>query len=297
VKGVPLVRPSERFGGGVVVLSPHMDDEALACGRTLASLPDKERIHVAFATDGSRSPVRPFGPDAAAPALRSIRRAEAVDAMQVLGIPRPNLHFWDLTDGRLARYRDQLDRRLSELIEETRPRYVFAPFRFDRHPDHLVLNRAATRLAGQKAEKLELLEYFVYYRWALLPGKDLRRLIRPDLLIMVNAGGTGAPKRAALECYRSQTTRFYPWQSRAILPPERIAEVSEEPEYFLPWDPRLPGAEVFPRWRRWIQLVHATEPLLKEQKERVRFVLGALRRRDSGIRSTDSDAPGRIGKD
>jgi hypothetical protein len=33
-----------------------MDDEALACGGLIAKLPQKERIHIVYATDGMKSP-------------------------------------------------------------------------------------------------------------------------------------------------------------------------------------------------------------------------------------------------
>ena len=52
----PQAAALDRFAGTVLVVAPHMDDEALACGGLLAQLPDPTRIHVVYATDGTQSP-------------------------------------------------------------------------------------------------------------------------------------------------------------------------------------------------------------------------------------------------
>jgi LmbE family N-acetylglucosaminyl deacetylase len=39
---------AEMFGGVILVIAPHMDDEMLACGATLAALPDKQSVHIIY---------------------------------------------------------------------------------------------------------------------------------------------------------------------------------------------------------------------------------------------------------
>jgi LmbE family N-acetylglucosaminyl deacetylase len=276
--------PAEAFPGTLVVVAPHMDDEILACGGTLARLPDKERIHVAFATDGSRSPVPTF-PWQGRPAsdLPAIRRNEAVAALGVLGIGRERVDFWDLPDGALARRVRELRERLATFIDLVRPDSILTPFRYDRHPDHVALHRATLWAARRASFPVAVVEYFVYYRWALIAGGDVRRFLKPGLLIEIDGSDASERKHDALIHYRSQTTRFYPWQDRPILPPERVVEVCRAPEYFLRYDADCPGSCVFARSRRWLRLVHAVEPRLKRRKEEVRALLRG--RRPAGIES------------
>jgi hypothetical protein len=52
--------PINEFEGIVVITVPHMDDEVLACGGAIVSLPDKDGMHLIYATDESKSPVPLF---------------------------------------------------------------------------------------------------------------------------------------------------------------------------------------------------------------------------------------------
>lgn len=261
--------PQNIFPGKLLILAPHMDDEVLACGGTIAQLPQKKHIQVVYATDGALSPVAPGGRAGLPPEdLPDIRISEARAALERLGIPAENLHFWGFPDARLQDYAAPLRRRLGDLIAELQPEQLLVPFRYDRHPDHLALHRAALAVA-EGLELPEIVEYFVYYRWQLLPGKDLRRFIPPEKLWWIDISAQAELKQRALQCYRSQTTCFYPWQSRAILPPARVEEVSRAPEVFLRYDPQQPGAAVFSRARSWIRLVHRLEPRLKVWKDRL----------------------------
>ncbi len=75
-----------------------------------------------------------------------------------------------------------------------------------------------------------------------------------------------AQKRAALDCFRTQTTRYYDWQTRPILRPELLDEECVGPEQFLRYDPTLPGARVFSSTALWIRIAHRIEPRLLRWK-------------------------------
>ncbi len=264
-----LVDPVGRFPGKVTVLAPHMDDELLGCGGTLAALPSKSRIHIVWATDGSRSPA-PAEPWRSPPAgLSEVRVREAREALGVLGIPRENLHFLSLEDGRLRSHAAELDRALLPLLDAIDPAHLLAPFRYDRHPDHLAVQRAAAAWMDGREGRSELLEYFVYMRSRLLPRGDIRSYIRPGLLIGVDIRTWSATKRRALERYRSQTTRAYDFQQRPNLTPALLDKVCREPELFLPWSPNLPGPAVLEGPVAYIRMAHRIEPVLKERKDRL----------------------------
>lgn len=274
-----LVDPAEVFQGIILVVAPHMDDEVLACGGTIARLPQKERIHVIYATDGMRSP-SPIVPwrDSISPDLGQLRMKESEAAVGFLGVPGENIHFLGLPEAQLNKHTAALSRSLYDLIGRIRPAHIFMPFRYDRHPDHLAVNHVLTAGHRQGLYAAGLIEYFVYYRWRLLSGKDVRHYICPQYLLEINIQEVSTRKRTALDYFRSQTTKFYPWQTRPILTPVLLDEVSQTPELFLRYEAAVPGAAVFARSVAWIRLVHRTEPFLKKWQ----YQLGALLRRGVG---------------
>lgn len=265
---VEMVHPDELFRGVVLITVPHMDDEALACGGMIAKLSAKDRLHLVYATDGMRAP-EPVLPwiDRTSPDLGAIRRRESVAAMVRLGVPEQNLYFLNLPEARLGRHRARLALELSQLVDWIDPDHILAPFRYDRHRDHIALNGVVTEIARDRPE-LNLTEYFVYHRWRLLPRRDVRRYIRAGELRRVEIADVFQRKRAALECFTSQTTRFYPWQSRANLAPQLLDEVSREPELFLPYRPSLAGASILDGPVTWIRIAHRLESPLKRLKDR-----------------------------
>jgi LmbE family N-acetylglucosaminyl deacetylase len=255
----------------------------LACGGTIAKLPQKDRIHVIYATDGMKSP-SPIVPwrDTISPDLGEVRMRESRAAMQFLGVPGENTHFLNLPEARLKENVPALRRSLNDLIEYIRPAHILMPFRYDRHPDHLAINHVITAAYGQGLYQAQLTEYFVYYRWRLLPARDVRQYIHPQCLLEVDIRDVSARKRTALDCFKSQTTQFYAWQTRPILTSILLDEVSQTPELFVRYNASVPGAAVFSRAVPWIRLVHRLEPFLQKWK----YQVGAFLRR--GLQKNDS---------
>jgi LmbE family N-acetylglucosaminyl deacetylase len=280
-----LVDPSEQFKGTVLIIAPHMDDEVLACGGTIARLPDKERIHVLYATDGMRSPSPvAFWRDSISSDLGEVRKHESVAATGLLGVPFENIHFLDLPEAELPRHIAALRRAVYEAIGRIKPDCVLVPFRYDRHPDHLAINDVVTAGLTNGVYAVRLFEYFVYYRWRLLRGGDVRQYVVPKCLFEVDVQAVSSLKRAALDCFRSQTTKYYSWQTRPILTPALLDEVSRTPEVFVAYESAGAGAAVFSRSVTWIRVVHRLEPFLQRWKYRT----GALWR--GGILTRDGDA-------
>ena len=269
-----VIDPDQVFKGVSLIAAPHMDDGVLACGGTIARLSQKDQIHVAYATDGTKSPWPLYSwLGSATPDLGSIRKQEARSALKVLGLSERNAHFLGLPDGDLKHHMNVLSQSLAELTKNLGPDRIFVPFRYDRHPDHLALNRAVVQMLHSASCNVELIEYFVYYRWQLLPGRDVRKYIRSDRLMRVDIQAYADQKKQALECFKSQTTRFSDWQERPILTRERVNQVSQAPELFLRYDPSAPGAAVFSKFGAWIPFVHLVEPVLKQKKEQMLALL------------------------
>jgi LmbE family N-acetylglucosaminyl deacetylase len=261
--------PAQLFTGTVVVVAPHMDDEVLACGGLVALLPDKERIHFVFATDGMRSPapVLPWR-DAIATDLGTLREEESRRAARKLGLPDGNTHFLRLPEAELPTHALELERVLEGRLRSLDPEHVLIPFRYDRHLDHLAVRDSVRRLRRAGAIRAVLTEYFVYYRWRLLPGGDVRAHLRPEHLISVDIETVARLKREALGCFTTQTTLFYDWQTRPILRPELLDEECVGPEVFLRCPDGLRDSELFSGRVpvTWIRIAHRVEPKLVKWK-------------------------------
>lgn len=263
----------------ILILAPHMDDETLACGGTIALHSDQSRVYCLFATDGSRSPA-PLLPWTGKidPKLPQKRRSEAVAALAELGVEEANLIFLDLPDGALSRRLTTLQQKLSETIAELRPDVILAPFRLDVHPDHVSLSRAARYVVRASSFQPIILEYFVYYRLRFLPGGDIRECVNPKFLICVETAKVADIKMKALEKYGTQTSIAYPWQDRAILPREALREKCESPEFFVCADPETGFLDIFRAQKFRILFAFFAQRFIKRPKDQCIAMARWLRR-------------------
>jgi LmbE family N-acetylglucosaminyl deacetylase len=257
-----IVSAEDLFAGRVLLTVPHMDDGVLACGGTIAQLSDPSRVHVVYASDGRGSP-EPVVPwrDRVTDDLFEVRRAEAIAAMSHLGVPKDQLHFLALPDRRLRNHSAKLGSEFQGLVARLAPDRVLAPFRFDQNPDHLAVHAAARACSPRS-----LIEYFVYYRMRFLPGGDLRDCLQPALRSEVDIRAGSEAKRVALDCFASQTTRFYSWQTRPNLTAALLDDVSTAPESFVCDAPA--GGDIFVRNATRIRILNRLEPMLKRPKDR-----------------------------
>ena len=256
----------QRYTGTIVIVAPHMDDEALACGGLIAKLPDKSRLHLIYATDGMKSPAPIMAGDEISPDLGKIRMQESVQAMKLLGVPEQNLDFLSLPEAQLPENFTALQKALSEKLRQLAPQFIFAPFRYDRHLDHLAVNHVVVSAIKQGIVQAQLIEYFVYYRWRLLPKRDIRKYIQPQYLFKLDISDVATLKRHSLDCFTSQTTIYYPWQTRPILTSILLDEECTNPEYFLNSSASYSGTAVFSNLILWIRLAHRLEPILLRWK-------------------------------
>lgn len=257
----------QRFPGNIVIVAPHMDDEALACGGLIAKLPNKDRIHIIYATDGMKSPAPIIpGRDEISSDLGRVRMSESTQAMKLLGIPQQNLHFLSLPEAQLRENFPALQKSLGEKLRQLTPQHVFVPFRYDRHLDHLAVNHVVVSAIEQGKLKAQLIEYFVYYRWRLLPKRDIRKYIRSQYIFKLDIAEVASLKRQSLDCFTSQATIYYPWQTRPILTSVLLDEECQHPEYFLISNASFSGTAVFSNLVLWIRLAHRIEPILLRWK-------------------------------
>jgi len=114
----------------ILAIAAHPDDAELGCGGSLL-LAARKGLSVAIA-DLSAGEMSSRGTVAT-------RQTEANDAARILGLKeRRNL---GLPDSKIGENPSQTQTALIQLIRETRPRIVLAPYWEDRHPDHEATGR------------------------------------------------------------------------------------------------------------------------------------------------------------
>jgi len=253
----------------LLVVAPHMDDEALACGGVLARLAGRGSIRIVFVGDGLGSFPRAvrIGPDA--DRLRRRRREEAAQAARELGLPVEALTFLGFEEWVFHRHFMALGAALNEILLEMKPATLLCPFRYDRHGDHLAVHAAAMALTHESA--IRTLEYFVYHRWRMLPGGDIRRWIGEEYRVEVPVGAQAQSKRRAIEAYASQTRVEPGLREVPVLSAALIDEECRGSEYFVDTRQAPPDGRLFSGWRWWIPVAHAIEPPLKRLKDALRI--------------------------
>lgn len=123
----------------VVVLAPHMDDEVIGCGGTVARhIEAGADVTVVYLTDGRRGSAHLYklkGAElrAAEEKLVARRKEEARRALGALGVTQ--FRFLDCEDTRLDEDPD-VAARLRAVLLELRPQLVYLPFFLEHHPDH-----------------------------------------------------------------------------------------------------------------------------------------------------------------
>lgn len=208
---------------GLVLVSPHPDDETVGFGATAAMLAARGvPVQVVSVTDGGGA--YPGISSTRRQRLEADRRAELRSATGRLGIAEPvGLGF---PDGEVASREDELAAVLVDVLSagDQRP-WCAATWRGDGHPDHEATGRAAVRAARDVGAVA--LEYPVWmWHWAVpddvsVPWDRLCRVRLDD--------GAEARKRHAAGAFHSQL-RSYGTGFEPVLPPfavQRLLAVGE----------------------------------------------------------------------
>jgi N-acetylglucosamine malate deacetylase 1 len=183
----------EPGGGKILVLAPHMDDETLGCGGTIARhVMSGAQVTVIFLTDGrygggSYAGMTEPERNRKLERIIGVRKQEARCAGEILGVQ--SLMFLDAEDTRLNADR-RVPKLLREILGREQPHCVYLPYFLDQHRDHRAAN--SVLLAAVAGTRLEF-ECRGYEVWTpLFPN------------CIVNIDVTIELKKRALACYRSQ---------------------------------------------------------------------------------------------
>lgn len=183
----------EPEGGQIVVLAPHMDDETLGCGGTIARhVRAGAFVTTIFLTDGRHGSVMNEALSESERDLQerkvvATRKLEARRAGQVLGVQ--TTLFLDAEDGNLEND-PFVAKRLREALERARPAIVYIPHFLERHPDHRAANDVLLAAVAGTSLDFECRGYEVWT--PLFPNRA------------VAIDSTVELKKQALACYLSQ---------------------------------------------------------------------------------------------
>lgn len=175
-----------------LVIAPHPDDAELGMGGAIMKMLDEgQRVGILDLTNGEPTP---FG------SLEK-RAAETQAATEVLGVPwRQNLGLPNRSLEATLAAREQL----AGVIRQTRPRWLFAPYWEDAHPDHLAATElvdaarfwsklSKTSMPGEPFHPARIYNYYCVH---------LKMAAQPAFILDIS--DYWPRKRAAIECYHSQ---------------------------------------------------------------------------------------------
>ena len=199
----------------VLVVAPHPDDAELGMGGAIAKMIKQGlRVGIVDLTDGEPTP---FG----SPEIRAMETAAASKALGIrwrYNLRMKNRFLEPTLDNR---------HRLAGLFRLTRPRWIFAPFGIDAHPDHV----GATELVEaarfwSKLSKCDLAgEPFhperIYYYFCI----HLKLVPQPAFILDIT--DDWPVKAASIEAYQSQFVT-----GRSMEPPSFVEKLREEAAFW-----------------------------------------------------------------
>ncbi|MGQ9574709.1 MAG: bacillithiol biosynthesis deacetylase BshB1 [Thermoguttaceae bacterium] len=195
----------------VLVISPHPDDAELGmAGAILKMKSEGQTVGILDLTDGEPTP---WG-------TPQTRAQETAAASQILGLDwRENLGL----PNRSLQASLEARAKLAAVLRRTRPRWLFAPYWIDAHPDHVAA-----------AELIEAARFWAKLTKTDLPGQPhyperiyyyycvhLRLIPQPAFILDISEFWD--QKLAALRCYRSQLI-----EGRAPGPPTLLDQLRDQ---------------------------------------------------------------------
>ena len=202
-------------GLDMLVIAPHPDDAELGMGGAIAKMIDLGwRVGVLDLTDGEPTP---FGDVAT-------RREETRAASAALGIAwRENLGLRN----RFVEPTLEARAALAGVIRQARPRWLFAPFWQDAHPDHLAATElieaarfwaklSKSDLAGEPFHPRRVFHYYCVH---------LKHAAQPAFILDIS--DQWERKAAAIACYASQFITGREGQS-----PNFLEQLRDEASYW-----------------------------------------------------------------
>lgn len=206
IEALPFAGLEILGGGGIIVLAPHPDDEALGTGGLIAACVGAGvSVKVVVLTDGARS--HPNSRQFPKQRLIDLRKDECRNGLGELGLEPANISHFDLPDARAPTSGAEFDKavaRLEEAVRQNASTSLFVTWDKDPHCDHFAAARMA-QAVGRAMPDLQVWHYPVW-GWHLPRSRHIDRPA-PEGFTFDIAPWLGK-KRAAIACHASQVTHL-----------------------------------------------------------------------------------------
>jgi bacillithiol biosynthesis deacetylase BshB1 len=199
----------------ILIIAPHPDDAELgAAGAILKFKEEGAKVGVLDLTSGEPTP---FG-------TVEKRKEETAAATEILGLDwRENLGL----PNRSLEANLEARRELAVVIRQTRPKWLFAPYWVDAHPDHVAATQLVeaarfwakltkTDMPGEPWHPARIFNYYCVH---------LKQAAQPAFVLDISRFWDR--KLAAIRCYHSQFI-----EGRGTTPPTFLDQLRDEAAYF-----------------------------------------------------------------
>ncbi len=212
--------------GGLLIISPHPDDETLGCGQALSTAAASGRkIGIVLLTDGEGS--HPNSQQYGEKRLKALRLGEFTEAVAKLA-PDENvclcrLRLLDGATSHTTIARSDVDR-VIQFAQSISARTIWSTWGDDPHCDH----ETAARLAEQVADAVEL------PLWSYVVWGRFERLARSVQPVRFHTNTAKLRKLDAMRAYRSQLTRLITDDPEGfMMSPAMVEHFAHHPEIFI----------------------------------------------------------------
>jgi LmbE family N-acetylglucosaminyl deacetylase len=190
----------------VLVVAPHPDDETLGCAGAISLLRlQGYTVEILVMSDGTQS--HPNSRKYPASALKHLREAETRCAMSTLGVEDSRITFLQLPDGSIpgagVEKFGAAVHQCCFYLAAVNPKIIFAPWRYDPHPDHRATWQILQAALASTARSPRVIEYPIWDwdpKQRRLHHFEFNKAWRLDISEVVEL------KQRAIALYRSQTT-------------------------------------------------------------------------------------------
>ncbi|TBR43557.1 PIG-L family deacetylase [Marinomonas agarivorans] len=231
----------------ILIFSPHPDDEAIACGGTIARLVSEGHdVRVIFVTDGSHSHLAVLGiaTNPSPTELTFIRQQEAQKSVHALGVAPGNVIFIGIEDTQLHASQPHALEAIKAILrsQQTIDEIYMPHEKLEMHSDHRYTGELIVTALAQLALQPTLYKYVV---WDAQTETDFDFQNRADLQQEHNTHEEKlrfdvtpylVQKIAAFRQHKTQAELFSPQQSKPVVPIEfqhRRVEQANIEEFWL----------------------------------------------------------------